>query len=444
MKGRLYISHLLTSWTDRVFEFACFLLIADIFKTSLLLASVYGFATTISAIVFSNYVGRYVDRSPRLSCVRGTLLVQKASIVISCGLFWLLLATNTYSKLFYFGVVICGCLLKLSFIANNIAIEKDWVMVIAESDTEAMLTVMKRIDLFCKTMAPVLIGSLMAFGPMTGVVIIAMWNIVSFLIEYQLCYQTYMAYPKLASKDKDYLRSVDEERTPLLDNDAQQGSATNMDEHQVEQHVMFMNYVRHPIFPASLTMALLYLTVLSFGGIMVTYLKIMGYTDWSLGFLRAFAGTMGILSTYLFPYLSAKVGVIRAGVWALWFECAMLAPVVLSMTSQYSGSMIGSFMLFGGMSLSRVGLWVFDIAETILLQQMVDPSQLGSISGWQHSLCNLFDLSQFILTAVVSDPYDFIIPSSISWIAVFCATLCYTYFVRKERGHLLHWRKKHH
>ncbi|KAL7329919.1 hypothetical protein PS15p_204929 [Mucor circinelloides] len=451
MKGRLYVSHFLTSWTDRVFEFSCFLFIGDIFKTSLLLASIYGFSTTISAIVWSSWVGRLADSTSRLLFVRLTMLVQKSAIVASCILFYIILEYNYRPYLLYSLVVVFGCALKLAFIANNIAIEKDWVMVMTDGDTEAMLTVMKRIDLFCKTMAPVMIGSVMSFGPSVGAIIIAVWNMISVVIEYQLVFQTYKEFPRLASKNKDYVQSRIGEQAPLLNDSSEEMSGTNdtgagVHQHQPQQQeehpVSFIEYIHHKIFPASLAMAMLYLTVLSFGGIMISYLKIAGYSDWSLGILRAVAGIAGIASTYILPYLSAKIGIIRAGVWALWFESATLVPVVLSFTTWGSQSPWGPIMLFGGMSVSRIGLWVFDISETILMQQMVDNSQIGSISGWQHSLCNAFDLSQYVLTAIVSDPNDFIIPATVSLSAVFAASISYTVFVKQERGHLFHIKKR--
>jgi iron-regulated transporter 1 len=442
MKGRLYISHFLTSWTDRVFEFSCFLLIADIFKTSLLLASIYGFATTITAILLSNYVGRLNDVTPRLHFVRMTMIVQKGSIVLSCIMFYIILKYNYRPTLLYSGIVLCGCLLKLAFVANNIAIEKDWVMVITEGDTEVMLTMMKRIDLFCKMMAPITIGLVMAFGHSVGAIVIGVWNVLSLVIEYQLVFQTYRTYPALASKDKGSVN----ESTPLVNEQHQENNNTYNTEasgstNQQVQSVTFIEFVHHRIFAASLAVSMLYLTVLSFGGIMVSYLKMVGYSDWSLGVLRAVAGIAGMASTCIVPYLFAKIGIIRAGIWALWFESFTLVPVVLSLTSWGSQSAWGPFLLFGGMSLSRVGLWVFDIAETILLQQYVDNSQIGSVSGWQHSLCNVFDLSQYVLTAIVSDPNDFAIPAFVSLLAVVGASISYTLFVKKERGHLLHLKK---
>jgi iron-regulated transporter 1 len=360
------------------------------------------------------------------------MLLQKFSIVLSCVLFYIILQYNYQPVLLYSGIVVCGCLLKLAFIANNIAIEKDWVLVISQGSTQSMLTVMKRIDLFCKTMAPVMIGTVMTFGPIIGVIIIAVWNMVSLIIEYQLVFQTYKAYPALASRNK--RREVNEE-TPLFDAD----SDTDVEEEEVKE-VSLKEFVQHKIFPASLAISMLYLTVLSFGGIMITYLKMIGYADWSLGVLRAVAGVSGIISTYILPYLSNHIGIVRSGLWAIWFETFSLVPVVLSLTTWFSASVWAPVMLFGGMSVSRIGLWIFDISETIILQQMVDPAQIGSISGWQHSLCNFFDLSQYVLTAIVSDPKDFVIPATVSLAAVVVASISYSIFVRQVRGHLFHFK----
>src|SRR3954463_1610797 len=84
---------------------------------------------------------------------------------------------------------------------------------------------------------------------------------------------------------------------------------------------------------------------------------------------------------------------------------------------------------------------MFDLSETVLLQQTVNPTQIGSISGWQHSLCNFFDLMQYVLTVVVSNPQLFIIPTAISFFAVAIAAIIYSCFVFKEHGHLFHKNK---
>jgi iron-regulated transporter 1 len=308
----------------------------------------------------------------------------------------------------------------MSFIVNNIAIEKDWVVVISNGDTEKLTTTMRRIDLFCKTMAPLTMGIITIKGSLYGLISIIIWNILSGCIEYILIYRTYIKYPDLSNKNNN-----NNENTPLIGNE------------NYEENITFIDYIKHKVFLASLSLSMLYLTVLSFGGIMVSYLKLVGYSDLMLGILRAIAGITGISATYLMPYISKKIGVVRTGLWSLWIEFFTLVPVILSFKLN-GPNWINFLMMFGGMSLSRIGLWMFDLSETLILQNQVEPKNIGSIAGWQHALCNFFDLLQFILTMIISNPKDFFIPSFISLISVLLSALVFTYYVYRERGHLLH------
>jgi iron-regulated transporter 1 len=67
---RLYVSHFLSTWNSRVFEFGAVLYLASIFPKTLLPLSVYALARGASAIVFSPAVGRYIDTANRLRVVR--------------------------------------------------------------------------------------------------------------------------------------------------------------------------------------------------------------------------------------------------------------------------------------------------------------------------------------------------------------------------------------
>ena len=70
IRRRLYISHFLSTWNSRVFEFGAILFIASIFPGTLLPPSLYALVRSASAIFFSPAVGRYIDRGNRLSVVR--------------------------------------------------------------------------------------------------------------------------------------------------------------------------------------------------------------------------------------------------------------------------------------------------------------------------------------------------------------------------------------
>jgi iron-regulated transporter 1 len=67
---RLYLSHFLSTWNSRVFEFGAVLYLAAIFPGTLLPMSVYALARGLSAIIFAPAVGRFIDTVDRLRVVR--------------------------------------------------------------------------------------------------------------------------------------------------------------------------------------------------------------------------------------------------------------------------------------------------------------------------------------------------------------------------------------
>lgn len=66
----LYISHFLSTWNSRVFEFGAFLFLAKIYPQTLLPASVYALARNAAAAIASPWLGPYIDRANRLHAVR--------------------------------------------------------------------------------------------------------------------------------------------------------------------------------------------------------------------------------------------------------------------------------------------------------------------------------------------------------------------------------------
>ncbi|KAG0328322.1 hypothetical protein BGZ99_005675 [Dissophora globulifera] len=426
---KLYLSHLLTSWVDRSFEFASYLLISRVYTTSLLQASIYGLSTTLIALVLSPRIGNWINILSRLQTYRVTLFMQKGSILISTVLFHFLnhrsalAGGGTQNNVSYAFIIVFGCTLKLAFIGNSIAIEKDWAMIISDGHLERLLPTMRRIDLVCKTLSPIFIGYLLLAPPLAITVVICSWTCVSTVVEYLLISQIYREIPALSL------------RTPY----SPSSPTSSAGEEDASVAVTLGEYVRHKTFLATLSLAMLYMNVLSFGGTMTSYLVLIGYSSGLLGIMKAVAGIMGVAGTYAMPFMAKRIGNIRTGLWSIWQLALTLVLVVVALALSNSlGFTATSVLVFGGMAASRLGLWIFDIAENLILQEYTASSHITSISGWQYSLCNLFDLLQYVLTIVVSDPAKFIIPASISSGSILGAALIYTWFVWRDRGHLLH------
>eukprot|EP00271_Cylindrocystis_brebissonii_P019665 TRINITY_DN610_c0_g3_i1.p1 TRINITY_DN610_c0_g3~~TRINITY_DN610_c0_g3_i1.p1 ORF type:complete len:570 (+),score=48.69 TRINITY_DN610_c0_g3_i1:167-1711(+) len=101
---------------------------------------------------------------------------------------------------------VLGGIEALGTLATSVAIERDWVVVVAlNSEDERCLvqlnTVMMRINLVCKLLAPACVGFLMsATSPIRTAYYITVWNLLSGMVEYTLYMLVYKELPALANK----------------------------------------------------------------------------------------------------------------------------------------------------------------------------------------------------------------------------------------------------
>ena len=150
---RLYISHTLSTWNSRMFEFGAVLFLASIFPGTLLYASIYALVRAFSAVALSSWLGAQVDRSDRLVAVRhsigklsprdipickayhaGQLLIegvvwQRVPVAVSCLCFIANRSTDSWALTVGLFVVqgLLACMEKLAATANTVAVERDWV-----------------------------------------------------------------------------------------------------------------------------------------------------------------------------------------------------------------------------------------------------------------------------------------------------------------------------
>ncbi|KAK9728370.1 hypothetical protein K7432_001158 [Basidiobolus ranarum] len=465
-KGRLYTSHFLNVWGDRLYEFASFLFIMEVFQDTLLPSSLFGFLVTFSAIVCGGMIGNWVDRSDRLRVVRTSIILQKLSIALSSVCFYLLFtrfhprsldkSTQYWSYGIFSIILVLGMVLKVMLMASNISIEKDWVVIIANKDEQLLTqlnTSMRRIDLICKLVAPLLVACLTTVGTtIFAVIFIGIWNIISLVLEYALIYRVYQMVPALSLSKGNQARFSTCENTEeeaLLNTNVFKPTYEAIPGNPVQAVAQpsylrqvfddWIFYFKHPIFLPSLSIAMLYLTVLSFNGIMISFLKWQGYSDSLLASMKAISAFTGVLATYLMPVVAKHIGVVRTGIWSIWSEVITLIPVVAAFLCP--PTILAKTMLFGGMALSRIGLWSFDLSQVHIIQSSVANEDAGRINGLQHSLCNLFDLAQFGLTMIFYNPEDFIIPVVTSFVMVLLAALTFSFYTYQQRGHLFHLDK---
>jgi solute carrier family 40 (iron-regulated transporter), member 1 len=103
---------------------------------------------------------------------------------------------------------------------------------------------------------------------------------------------------------------------------------------------------------------------------MITFLS--QYSEFStllIAGLRAIAVVIGMTATFVAPRLIRAIGPIRAGLWFLSWQTILLAPAVASLFVPASRTLQGG-LLVGFVSVSRLGLWGFDLCEQLLVQQV--------------------------------------------------------------------------
>lgn len=256
---------------------------------------------------------------------------------------------------------------------------------------------MRRIDLFCKLMGPLTV-SLVAIASTE----IAIWttlgmNLASVIIEYVAIEQVYRRVSGL--------HRISETASPSNRRDSvasSRGAEANSRSPLQSVRPKVLNaisgilpieslpfYFSHPAFLASFALSLLYFTVLSFSGQMITYLVSVGYTPLYIGIARVGSSIFEISATWAAPYLMKKIGVVRAGIWSLTWQMTCLAGVLAWYFSDFenkgTNSIFSASGLAVGVALSRIGLWGFDLCAQNIIQDVSCPCSPWRPNSRRHN-----------------------------------------------------------
>lgn len=209
---RLYVSHFLSTWNSRLFEFAAVLFLASIFPDTLLPMSVYALVRSGAAIASGQSIGSLIDRGNRLAVVRASIVGQRLAVAAGCGLFWALERRGQWmgerlEKGLFALTIVLACVEKLCAVMNLVSVERDWVVVITEgsesarrgstSDTGVLKhglvtdvytlvlnARIRRIDLFCKLAGPLVISTIAIASTLVAIWATLAMNILSVAVEY--------------------------------------------------------------------------------------------------------------------------------------------------------------------------------------------------------------------------------------------------------------------
>ncbi|RMZ80169.1 hypothetical protein DV737_g3085, partial [Chaetothyriales sp. CBS 132003] len=183
-------------------------------------------------------------------------------------------------------------------------------------------------------------------------------------------------------------------------------------------------YLRHSAFRPSFAGALLYFTVLSFSGQMITYLLASGLSSLHVTVARTMSVALELSATWLAPFLMARIGPIRSAIWFLNWQLLCLSAGVAVFWSWSAPTPIpvaASVSLVVATIFSRIGLWGFDLSTQVIVQEEVEPPQRGAFSSVEAAFQNAFELLSYACTVSFARPAQFRWPVLISLVAVYTA-----------------------
>ena len=151
----------------------------------------------------------------------------------------------------------------------------------------------------------------------------------------------------------------------------------------------------------------------------------------TIGIWRGISSAIGLLGTCVFHWSVQRMTLEFTGLWSIIYEFACLS---LSYGSLFVGDDHMSLaLLIAGVCLSRVGLWVFDITVTQMMQESTPDGVRGVVGGFQNSLNAFFNLISYALGVVVPDPAHFYLYVAAGYASVGLAMLLYSFGMYAKR-----------
>ncbi|TVY26526.1 Solute carrier family 40 member [Lachnellula hyalina] len=505
----LYTSHFLSTGNIRTY----IIFTAATYPDTLIASSIRGIVRTLASICFASIVGRWVDHAPhRLKTLSSTISVNRISVISASALWFFMVrsrsatqgslqSTSSITQAMFGLILFLEVLESLSASGNMLSMERDFVVTAADPDGQSydlthLNSVMRRIDLICKLIAPILISVIVsATSVQIGVFVVGAMSTASWVVELLCAKRVWDLNPRLR-----VLKTIE----IGVSNTVSPSLPPSSSRHKISQALRrygqdFENYFSSEVWIPSMSLSFLHISVLTYSATFMTFLLNAGFSLDLITIARAAGSVVEISSTVVTPigihYLSktkgrgrirgvvtranedsedsgvgllerfpeqqtaTETGLERLGLWGISWQLLNLVPVVFALWSlspdttttttlsaivsrilgPIASQPLLAFTLFFFLSISRLGLWIFDLTTQQLTQTMNPTSQRSSFTGVEYSFVSLFGLAQHIVAIVLHRPEQFKWIALMSLGATAISTVAHAGWVWKMRGHLVHW-----
>ncbi|KAF9619793.1 hypothetical protein IFM89_009315 [Coptis chinensis] len=411
----LYASCFAGNLVEQLWNFAWPAAVA-LLHPSLLPVAVVGFFTKLAIFIGGPLVGKLMDHFPRVPAYNCLSAVQAAAQLLSVAMIiHAHTVTSTSSSVllqpWFVVLVLAGAVERLSGLALGVAMERDWVVLLAGTNRPIALAeanaFISRIDLLCEIAGASLFGILLSkYDPVTCLKLAAGLMIVCVPVVILLMWLS----NKLSTGVLD--RSKSSQAFGKSFNGATMPQAWNLGE-RLEMGLDaikhgWLEYKQQPVLPASLAYVLLYFNVvLTPGGLMTAFLTQRGLNPSIIGGFSGLCAFMGVAATFISASLVKRLGILKAGALGLVFQASLLA---LAVAVYWSGSLSRQtpvmFFLFL-IVLSRLGHMSYDVVGAQILQTGIPPSKANLIGTTEVSVASLAEFVMLGVAIIANDVSHF-------------------------------------
>ncbi|KAH0899961.1 hypothetical protein HID58_049529 [Brassica napus] len=396
---------------------------------------VMGFVTKLAIIICGPVVGKFMDHSPRVPTYISLNVVQAAAQVLSAGMIIhaytvpSTLGSSILLQPWFFALIFAGAIDTLCGIASGVAIERDWVVLLAGINRPIALAqanaVLNRIDLLCEIAGTMLFGVLLSkYDPVTCLKFAATLMIGSLPTMTALIWLTNKFSSGVLDRPKCSQSSCASEG-PRSETD----SIFDLGMEAIK--LGWKEYIQQPVLPASLAYVLLcFNIVLTPGSLMTAFLTQRCVNPSVIGGFSGLCAVMGVAATFLSANLVKRFGILKAGAVGLFFQASLLGVAVAVYWSSSLSQKSPLFFFLSMIVLSRLGHMSYGVVGAQILQTGIPSSKANLIGATEISVASLAESLMLGVAIAANDASHFGFLAVLSLLSVVAASLIFCRLLR--------------
>lgn len=456
------MSHFLSAFGDRVWQFAVPVLFMTIWSNTLLPGAIYSFVVNLITANVYPKIGNWVDSKSStagglMKTMRTAILGEALAMMGAAGTFlfmleWLLDDNVSDGSAWepppftwqigvcYCVILVCSSATEIYMQVGTLSLETKWPMALMPTECPdlkmaraKMVSTMSSLDQLCKLLGPTAFGFVVNFSAgnspaqrvRNSVAIILGWNLLCVPVEWYTMTSLY---------------SLNSERLKGGTPGKQGGSADGKKGASKVSKKDFAqsDFLRHPLFLPSFAGTIISFTVLNASPLSTAWLVWAGIPLTALGFLRGLAAASGVVgsSTYSCVYICTGNSAERTAMIGIWMFFLCVLPCALAMMV-IGPTPTGAWALLVGMTISRFALLWFKPAAEQLTQERVVKDEAAGFKGIKKQWNYLFTVGVGALAIYFHEPNQFDVLVYMSVAAVGLGAFAYSaWFLSPTRDQL--------